>query len=278
MVANAEYSVSFLSLQSSCTCFSQFVSSIHFWTDVPKNFTVKLVTKTTVLLTWKFSDSRSPYRCMVSDSVLSILFKWVPARPWLNLHVFDVIVNSLFMHILPQIEYNRQKVDIDARMTKALITNLRPNVTYEFRITCQESSDGGPKHKLIARTAPPILIRNLSWTWKESRIVCWPFSSHRWNPKTWSSEENRPCLETHSTQVYECKCHYSKCEWWIHFWRKFVLLFSIVPLVAPLRMQYIQYICVKNCILIVCVHMVAYFSGFVWLDIPIFNALMDTEM
>lgn len=70
-----EYSVSLLSLQSSCTCFSQFVSSIHFWTDVPKNFTVKLVTKTTVLLTWKFSDSRSPYRCMVSDSVLSILFR-----------------------------------------------------------------------------------------------------------------------------------------------------------------------------------------------------------
>ncbi|XP_056095052.1 receptor-type tyrosine-protein phosphatase S isoform X16 [Rhinichthys klamathensis goyatoka] len=89
--------------------------------DVPKNFTVKLVTKTTVLLTWKFSDSRSPYRCMI--------------------------------------EYNRQKVDIDAMMTKALITNLRPNVTYEFRITCQESSDGGPKHKLIARTAPAILIR-----------------------------------------------------------------------------------------------------------------------
>lgn len=77
----------------------------------------------------------------------------------LTQNVFDVIVNSLSMHILPQIEYNRQKVDIDARMTKALITNLRPNVTYEFRITCQESSDGGPKHKLIARTAPPILIR-----------------------------------------------------------------------------------------------------------------------
>uniref|UniRef100_A0A8C1T4G8 protein-tyrosine-phosphatase n=1 Tax=Cyprinus carpio TaxID=7962 RepID=A0A8C1T4G8_CYPCA len=88
---------------------------------VPKNFTVKLVTKTTVLLTWKFFDSRFPYRCMI--------------------------------------EYNRQKVDIDARMTKALITNLRPNSTYEFRITCQESSDGGPKHKLIARTAPPILVR-----------------------------------------------------------------------------------------------------------------------
>uniref|UniRef100_A0A8C1STT2 protein-tyrosine-phosphatase n=1 Tax=Cyprinus carpio TaxID=7962 RepID=A0A8C1STT2_CYPCA len=73
--------------------------------------------------------------------------------------IHDVIINNLSMHIGPQIEYNRQKVDIDARMTKALITNLRPNSTYEFRITCQESSDGGPKHKLIARTAPPILVR-----------------------------------------------------------------------------------------------------------------------
>ncbi|XP_048038111.1 receptor-type tyrosine-protein phosphatase S isoform X14 [Megalobrama amblycephala] len=95
--------------------------TVAYQADVPKNFTVKLVTKTTVLMTWKFSDSRFPFRCMI--------------------------------------EYNRQKVDIDARMTKTLITNLRPNVTYEFRITCQDSSDGGPKHKLIARTAPPILVR-----------------------------------------------------------------------------------------------------------------------
>uniref|UniRef100_A0AAY5E828 protein-tyrosine-phosphatase n=1 Tax=Electrophorus electricus TaxID=8005 RepID=A0AAY5E828_ELEEL len=87
-------------------------------TDVPKNFTVKLVTKTTVLLAWKFSDSRFPYRCMI--------------------------------------EYNRQKVDVDARTTRALITNLRANSTYEFRISCQENSDGVPRHRLLARTAPPI--------------------------------------------------------------------------------------------------------------------------
>ncbi|XP_060738322.1 receptor-type tyrosine-protein phosphatase S isoform X7 [Tachysurus vachellii] len=86
---------------------------------VPKNFTVKLVTKTTVLLAWKFSDSRYPYRCMI--------------------------------------EYHRQKVDIDARMTKALITNLRANSTYEFRITCLDSGEGGPRHRLVARTAPSIL-------------------------------------------------------------------------------------------------------------------------
>lgn len=134
-------------------CLSQFVTSIHLWTDVPKNFTVKLATKTTVLLTWKFSDSRFPYRCMVSELMNPVLFIQYQS------YCQDLFLNNLSMHIGPQIEYNRQKVDIDARMTKALITNLRPNSTYEFRITCQESSDGGPKHKLIARTAPPILVR-----------------------------------------------------------------------------------------------------------------------
>ncbi|XP_058256377.1 receptor-type tyrosine-protein phosphatase S isoform X8 [Hemibagrus wyckioides] len=99
--------------------FTNEISQKTSQANVPKNFTVKLVTKTTVLLAWKFSDSRYPYRCMI--------------------------------------EYNRQKVDIDARMTKALITNLRANSTYEFRITCLDSGDGGPRHRLVARTAPSLL-------------------------------------------------------------------------------------------------------------------------
>ncbi|KAI4873272.1 hypothetical protein NFI96_003080, partial [Prochilodus magdalenae] len=94
--------------------------TVAFETDVPKNFTVKLVTKTTVLLTWRFYDSRSPYRCTI--------------------------------------DYSRQKVDIDARQTKALITNLRPNTSYEFHIACPDSNDGGPRHRLVARTAPAILV------------------------------------------------------------------------------------------------------------------------
>ncbi|XP_047661195.1 receptor-type tyrosine-protein phosphatase S isoform X20 [Tachysurus fulvidraco] len=99
--------------------FTNEISQKTSQANVPKNFTVKLVTKTTVLLAWKFSDSRYPYRCMI--------------------------------------EYHRQKVDIDARMTKALITNLRANSTYEFRITCLDSGEGGPRHRLVARTAPSIL-------------------------------------------------------------------------------------------------------------------------
>uniref|UniRef100_A0A4W5QNX0 protein-tyrosine-phosphatase n=1 Tax=Hucho hucho TaxID=62062 RepID=A0A4W5QNX0_9TELE len=88
---------------------------------VPKNFTVKWVTKTTVLLTWKFAERRFPFRCTI--------------------------------------EYNRQKMDVDARLTKALVTSLRPNTTYEFRVTCQENTEGGPRHRVVARTAPPILVK-----------------------------------------------------------------------------------------------------------------------
>ncbi|XP_061884672.1 receptor-type tyrosine-protein phosphatase S-like [Entelurus aequoreus] len=90
-------------------------------TDVPKNFTIKWATKTTVVLAWKFSDSRSPYKCTI--------------------------------------EYNRQKMDVDARQLKAFITGLRHNTTYEFRVTCQESMDSGPKHRVVAKTAPLILVR-----------------------------------------------------------------------------------------------------------------------
>ncbi|XP_055020521.1 receptor-type tyrosine-protein phosphatase S [Boleophthalmus pectinirostris] len=88
-------------------------------TDVPKNFTVKWATKTTVVLSWKFSNSRSPYKCTI--------------------------------------EYNRQKMDVDARQMRVLVTGLRPNSTYEFRVTCQESVDGGPRHRMVARTAPLLL-------------------------------------------------------------------------------------------------------------------------
>ncbi|KAG5276405.1 hypothetical protein AALO_G00131650 [Alosa alosa] len=61
--------------------------------DVPRNFTAKFVTKTTVLLTWKFSESRLPYRCMI--------------------------------------EYNRQKMDVDARQVKTLVGGLQANTKHE---------------------------------------------------------------------------------------------------------------------------------------------------
>ncbi|CAL8309799.1 unnamed protein product [Lota lota] len=90
-------------------------------TDVPKNFTVRWATKTTVMVAWKFSESRSPYKCTI--------------------------------------EYSRQKMDIDARQLKALVSGLRPNSTYEFRVTCMESLDGGTRHRVVARTAPVMLAK-----------------------------------------------------------------------------------------------------------------------
>uniref|UniRef100_A0A3Q2ULI3 protein-tyrosine-phosphatase n=1 Tax=Fundulus heteroclitus TaxID=8078 RepID=A0A3Q2ULI3_FUNHE len=89
--------------------------------DVPKNFTVKWATKTTVVLGWKFANKGSPYKCTI--------------------------------------EYNRQKMDVDATKLKAYITGLRHNSTYEFRVTCQESKEGGPRHRVVARTAPLIMVK-----------------------------------------------------------------------------------------------------------------------
>ncbi|MBN3296456.1 PTPRS phosphatase, partial [Amia calva] len=94
--------------------------TVAFETDVPKNFRVKLVTKTSILLTWEFPESRYTYRCTI--------------------------------------EYNRQKLEVDARVTKALITNLRPNTTYDFKMTSQEDNIGGLRHKVQAKTAPSILV------------------------------------------------------------------------------------------------------------------------
>nr|XP_057930030.1 receptor-type tyrosine-protein phosphatase S isoform X5 [Doryrhamphus excisus] len=101
--------------------FTNDVSQKTLQANVPKNFTIKWATKTTVVLAWKFSESRSPYKCTI--------------------------------------DYNRQKMDVDARQLKVFITGLRHNTTYEFRVTCQESMDGGPKHRVVARTAPLILVR-----------------------------------------------------------------------------------------------------------------------
>ncbi|XP_061093981.1 receptor-type tyrosine-protein phosphatase S-like isoform X6 [Conger conger] len=120
--ANTEYYFSLAAVSKKG--FGAFTNEIQQTTaqaNVPKNFTVKLVTKTTVLLTWKFLESQTPFKCTI--------------------------------------EYNRLKVDVDAKQTKALITNLKANNTYDFRITCQDQTTGGLRHRVVARTAPPILVK-----------------------------------------------------------------------------------------------------------------------
>lgn len=48
---------------------------------------------------------------------------------------------------------------MDAKKMKVFITGLKHNTTYEFRVTCQESTEGGPRHRVIAKTAPFILVK-----------------------------------------------------------------------------------------------------------------------
>uniref|UniRef100_A0A9J8ATV7 protein-tyrosine-phosphatase n=1 Tax=Cyprinus carpio carpio TaxID=630221 RepID=A0A9J8ATV7_CYPCA len=86
---------------------------------VPRNFSVNLATKTSVLLTWEFPESSAPYR----------------------------------------FTYNRQKMEVDARLRKAVIPNLQPDTSYDFKITSPEGNMGGLRHRIHAKTSPPILIR-----------------------------------------------------------------------------------------------------------------------
>lgn len=42
--------------------------------DVPRNFSVNLATKTSVLLTWDFPETTNPYRFIVRLDFLPLLF------------------------------------------------------------------------------------------------------------------------------------------------------------------------------------------------------------
>ncbi|XP_038126657.1 receptor-type tyrosine-protein phosphatase S-like isoform X3 [Cyprinodon tularosa] len=95
--------------------------TLAFETDVPRNFSVNLATKTSVLLTWDFPETSNPYPFIV--------------------------------------EYNRHKMDLDARLKKAVITNLNPDTSYDFKITAAEGNMGGLRHRITAKTSPPITIR-----------------------------------------------------------------------------------------------------------------------
>uniref|UniRef100_A0AAQ4PM38 protein-tyrosine-phosphatase n=1 Tax=Gasterosteus aculeatus aculeatus TaxID=481459 RepID=A0AAQ4PM38_GASAC len=82
---------------------------------------VNLATKTSVLLTWEFPESTNPYRFTV--------------------------------------QYNLQKMEVDARLRKAVIPNLQPDTSYDFKITAPEGNMGGLRHRISAKTSPPITIR-----------------------------------------------------------------------------------------------------------------------
>ncbi|XP_031415992.1 receptor-type tyrosine-protein phosphatase S-like isoform X2 [Clupea harengus] len=120
--ANTEY---FFSLAAKSKqgigAFTNEITERTAQANVPRNFSVNLATKTSVLLTWEFPESSSPYRFTV--------------------------------------EYNTKKMEVDARQRKAVIANLVPNTSYDFKITSPEGNMGGLRHRIPARTSPPIHIR-----------------------------------------------------------------------------------------------------------------------
>ncbi|XP_035490714.2 receptor-type tyrosine-protein phosphatase S-like isoform X5 [Scophthalmus maximus] len=120
--ANTEYSFSLAAISSKgIGAFTNELVQRTSQANVPRNFSVNLATKTSVLLTWEFPESSNPYRFTV--------------------------------------EYNRQKVEVDARLRKAVIPNLQPDTSYDFKITAPEGNMGGLRHRITAKTSPPITIR-----------------------------------------------------------------------------------------------------------------------
>ncbi|XP_050926047.1 receptor-type tyrosine-protein phosphatase S isoform X5 [Lates calcarifer] len=120
--ANTEYSFSLAAISNKgIGAFTNELVQRTSQANVPRNFSVNLATKTSVLLTWEFPESSNPYRFTV--------------------------------------EYNRQKMEVDARLRKAVIPNLQPDTSYDFKITAPEGNMGGLRHRITAKTSPPITIR-----------------------------------------------------------------------------------------------------------------------
>ncbi|XP_076001134.1 receptor-type tyrosine-protein phosphatase S [Genypterus blacodes] len=119
--ANTEYSFSLAAISNKgIGAFTNELVQRTLQANVPRNFSVNLATKTSVLLTWEFPESTNPYRFTV--------------------------------------EYNRQKMELDARLRKAVIPNLQADTNYDFKITVPEGNMGGLRHRINAKTSPPITI------------------------------------------------------------------------------------------------------------------------
>ncbi|XP_029381301.1 receptor-type tyrosine-protein phosphatase S isoform X2 [Echeneis naucrates] len=120
--ANTEYSFSLAAISNKgIGAFTNELVQRTSQANVPRNFSVNLATRTSVLLTWEFPESSNPYRFTV--------------------------------------EYNRQKMEVDARLKRAVIPNLQPDTNYDFKITAPEGNMGGLRHRITAKTSPPIVIR-----------------------------------------------------------------------------------------------------------------------
>ncbi|KAM4807553.1 receptor-type tyrosine-protein phosphatase delta isoform 4-T4 [Rhinophrynus dorsalis] len=87
-----------------------------------KNFHVKAVMKTSVLLSWEIPEnynSALPFKILYDDGKMA--------------------------------------VEVDGRATQRLITNLKPETSYSFVLTNRGNSAGGLQHRVTAKTAPDVL-------------------------------------------------------------------------------------------------------------------------
>ncbi|XP_060093329.1 receptor-type tyrosine-protein phosphatase delta isoform X26 [Heteronotia binoei] len=87
-----------------------------------KNFHVKAVMKTSVLLSWEIPEnynSAMPFKILYDDGKMA--------------------------------------VEVDGRATQKLITNLKPETSYSFVLTNRGNSAGGLQHRVAAKTAPDVL-------------------------------------------------------------------------------------------------------------------------
>ncbi|XP_078241157.1 receptor-type tyrosine-protein phosphatase delta isoform X40 [Pogona vitticeps] len=87
-----------------------------------KNFHVKAVMKTSVLLSWEIPEnynSALPFKILYDDGKMT--------------------------------------VEVDGRATQKLITNLKPETSYSFVLTNRGNSAGGLQHRVTAKTAPDVL-------------------------------------------------------------------------------------------------------------------------
>lgn len=120
----------------------------------PKNFKVKMIMKTSVLLSWEFPDnynSPTPYKVR-PPAALSRGgagrggHGTAGTRPSASRPGPPELAR-------PQIQYNGLTLDVDGRTTKKLITHLKPHTFYNFVLTNRGSSLGGLQQTVTAWTA-----------------------------------------------------------------------------------------------------------------------------
>ncbi|XP_073428321.1 receptor-type tyrosine-protein phosphatase delta isoform X33 [Dendrobates tinctorius] len=98
------------------------ISSKTLQSMFAKNFHVKAVMKTSVLLSWEIPEnynSALPFKILYDDG--------------------------------------KKAAEVDGRATQKLITNLRPETLYSFVLTNRGNSAGGLQHRVAAKTAPDVL-------------------------------------------------------------------------------------------------------------------------